>query len=90
MFQFVHPMSKIAKASFDSLPWWQFLDPGQPSRYVVVTPRERFNRHELISSKMEYALNDYDFEGFSKEKKQDAAYEMARSDEIGAERLYGL
>ena len=58
----VRPMHKTIKATFDSLPWWQYLDPGQPPRYKVVSPRERANRHKFFSANMEYALNNYNLQ----------------------------
>ena len=87
MFQFVRPVNKIIKVLFDSLPWWQCLDPGQPSRYKVESPRERFNRYELVSPNIEYTLNNYNFQNFAKDKDHHAVYEMSRRNEISAERL---
>src|SRR5674476_1155540 len=86
-FQFVRPVNKVINAVFDSLPWWQCLDPGQPSRYKVESPRKRFNRHELVSPNIEYTLNNYNFQDFAKDKDHHAVYEMSRRNEISAERL---
>jgi predicted N-acyltransferase len=88
MFQFVRPVNKIIKVLFDSLPWWQCLDPGQPSRYKVESPRECFNRHELVSSDIKYPFYNRNFEDFTKDKDQHAENEVPRRNEIRAERLY--
>ena len=85
--QFVRPANKIIKATFDSPPWWQCLDPGQPPRYKIVNQCERINRHELVSSNMEYAFYNRNLEDFAKGKEQQAEYEVPRGNEISAERL---
>jgi hypothetical protein len=74
--------------SFDSLPWRQCFEPGQPSRYEVENPRKRFNRHELFSPDIKYSLYNCNFEDFTNDKDQHAENELPRRNEISAERLY--
>jgi len=63
------------------------LDPGQPSRYKIVSPRERFNRHELVSPYMKYPFYNCDLEDFSQDKHQHAKHKVPRRNEISAERF---
>ena len=84
--QFVRPANEIIKASFYSPPWGQCLDPGSHPD-TNCNRCERINRHELVSSNMEYAFYNRNLEDLAKGKEQQAEYEVYRGNGISAERL---
>ena len=56
-------------------------------RYKIIAPRERLNRHELVSSNIKYAFYNRNLEDFAHDYDRHAELKLPRRNEVCAQRL---